>query len=191
LKKLVEVVAKKEGIKLEPSSADLLALLGDGSFRDTLGILQKVIISSPDKKISHEEVEAIVGAPQNRLVNDIISAIAERDIAKGLFALMVAEKEAGDMKVLLDLVLRKMRFVLLLRFAPMMRAQIKEDVAEEDYAFLERLAKEAVKTLSSREIAELLDVYHNLRTAAISTLPLELALMRIVGHTTEVKSSFS
>ncbi|MEK7538452.1 MAG: DNA polymerase III subunit gamma/tau [Patescibacteria group bacterium] len=183
LKKLIETVAKKEGIKLEPSSADLLALLGDGSFRDTLGILQKVITSSPDKKISHEEVEAIVGAPQNRIVNDIISAIADRNLEKGLITLREAEKGTGDMKVLLDLVLRKVRFVLLLRFAPAMKKHIQEDVAEEDFAFLERLAKEAVKTLASREVAELLSAYRDLHVATIPTLPLELALMRIVGTT--------
>src|SRR3989338_3017914 len=49
LREMVLRIAKKEGFTLEPSSADLIALLGDGSFRDTQGILQKVITSSADK----------------------------------------------------------------------------------------------------------------------------------------------
>ena len=51
LKTLINKVAKKEGFTLENGVADLLALLGDGSFRDTLGILQKVIGSTSNKKI--------------------------------------------------------------------------------------------------------------------------------------------
>lgn len=184
LKNVVENVARKEGFTLDPSSADLIALLGDGSFRDTLGILQKVIASSSDKKISHQEVETIVGAPPGTLVNDFITAIAERDAEKGFVALLGAERAATDMNIFLNLVLRKMRFVLLLRFAPAMRKEIERDVAGEDLLFLEKLTKEAISTVSSREVAELLNVYRDLRVAAIPVLPLELVLMRIVGHTT-------
>src|SRR5579872_489787 len=56
LKKVVMNVAKKEGYVIGESSAELIALLGDGSFRDTLGTLQKVLSSSKDKKISESEV---------------------------------------------------------------------------------------------------------------------------------------
>jgi DNA polymerase-3 subunit gamma/tau len=115
LQKLVETVAKKEGFTLEPASSDLIALLGDGSFRDTLGTLQKVITSSADKKITPEEVEEVLGVPSAHTVNDFISAIALRDFAKGAEALAKAI-EVGDIKIFLDLVVRKIRFVLLLRF---------------------------------------------------------------------------
>src|SRR3989338_2604019 len=43
LKSLAQDVAKKEGAKLSPAGAELIALMGEGSFRDTLGILQKVL----------------------------------------------------------------------------------------------------------------------------------------------------
>ena len=36
-------VAKREGFELDASGAELLAILGDGSFRDALGELQKVL----------------------------------------------------------------------------------------------------------------------------------------------------
>src|SRR3989344_2336569 len=55
LREFASVVAIKEGFKLEPAAADLVGILGDGSFRDTQGILQKVIGISKDKKISREE----------------------------------------------------------------------------------------------------------------------------------------
>lgn len=181
LKELVETISKKEGFKLEPASADLIALLGDGSFRDTLGTLQKVLGASADKKITSAEVEEILGAPSAHLVNDFLSAIALRDFAKGAEALARAER-VGDMKVFLDLVVRKVRFVLIIRFAPALVNDVRENCSEEDLAFLTKLAKESIKTLASRELAELLGAYADLRTAAIPTLPLELALLRIIGE---------
>ncbi|MEK7787542.1 MAG: AAA family ATPase, partial [Chloroflexota bacterium] len=43
LKKVIIDVAKKEGFELDNGSAELLAILADGSFRDGLGELQKVL----------------------------------------------------------------------------------------------------------------------------------------------------
>ncbi|MBI5400499.1 MAG: DNA polymerase III subunit gamma/tau [Candidatus Yonathbacteria bacterium] len=181
LQKLVETVAKKEGYKLEASSSDLIALLGDGSFRDTLGTLQKVFASSSDKTITPEEVEQTLGAPSARAVNDFLSAIVLRDFAKGAQALSKVS-ETWDMKIFLDLVVRKARFVLLLRFASAMKDEVRANTSEEDFTLLEKFAKEAIKTLASKELAILLSAYADLRVAVVQTLPLELALMRIIGE---------
>jgi DNA polymerase-3 subunit gamma/tau len=64
LKKLVLRCCKKRGCKLGARrAAELIALMGDGSFRDTLGILQKVLTISQDEKLTEEEVAKVVGAP--------------------------------------------------------------------------------------------------------------------------------
>ena len=84
LKKLVLDVAKKEGAALEPAAAELVALMGDGSFRDTLGILQKVLTMSADAKLTEAEVAKVVGAPPAALVNRFLRALAGKDIASAL-----------------------------------------------------------------------------------------------------------
>src|SRR3989344_952104 len=83
-KKMLIDVAKKEGFDLDAGSAELLAILADGSFRDALGELQKVVNFSKGKKIKREDVEAITGAPKTILVNDFISAIAEKNLEDGI-----------------------------------------------------------------------------------------------------------
>jgi DNA polymerase-3 subunit gamma/tau len=72
IRKMIVDVAKKEGYELDSGADDLIALLGDGSFRDALGMLQKVISTSSDKKISREEVESITGSPKSDLVNNLM-----------------------------------------------------------------------------------------------------------------------
>jgi len=179
LKTLVETVAKKEGYTLDPASADLVALLGDGSFRDTLGILQKVIASSADKKISQQEVEAVTGAPESRLVNNFIRAIATRDVEGGLSALASAMGHGVEEKVFLDLLLRKVRAVMMFRFVASSRKEMTNDFSTEDMSLIEDLAKNAIQTLTSKELAELLKAYESARVAIVPGLALELALLRI------------
>lgn len=181
LKKLVEDVATKEGYTLEPASAELIALLGDGSFRDTLGILQKVIASSSDKKISHQEVEVITGAPDSRLVNAFLHAIVSRDVEAGLSALATAVERGVEEKVFLDLLLRKMRAVMMYRFVAAARKEMPADFPTEDMELIESLAKDATTSLTSRELTEVLRAYESVRVAVVPGLALELALLRIAG----------
>src|SRR3989344_5923475 len=61
LAQIVTDIAKAEGYSLERSAAELMALLAEGSFRDALGILQKVLAVSENKKIEVKEVEDVSG----------------------------------------------------------------------------------------------------------------------------------
>ncbi len=106
LGKVVQSVAKKEGFSVSGESAELLAVLSEGSFRDALGVLQKVISSSADKKISDEEIRLVTDAPKGELVEDVISAISKSDLDKALSAVRLAQKENIDMSVFLKLILR-------------------------------------------------------------------------------------
>lgn len=181
LKDLVLDVAKKEGFILEPASADLIATLGDGSFRDTLGIVQKVISSSADKKISIAEVEMVTGAPKGKIVNDFISAIAEKNIEIGLKAIEDAVENNVDMKVFTKLILNKLRAILLIRFSKDMAKQIEGELSEEDFKFVQELADNKEANISSETIKEMLEVGEKVGKAYIHQLPLELVLVNLTS----------
>src|SRR5688572_1575980 len=68
LKNVLMGVAEEEGYDLEKDGAELMAVLADGSYRDGLGVLQKVLNFSKSKKIKREDVEKITGAPRTTLV---------------------------------------------------------------------------------------------------------------------------
>lgn len=179
LKDVVLNVSKKEKFKVDASAAELIALLGDGSFRDTLGILQKVINSSDDKKITAEEVAVVTGAPKRELVESIISAIAENDLASALQALNKAVEGNVNMKLFLKLLLSKIRLIILLRYAKDMEKDIQAEVDADEYDFLKKMSSE--KSISSRTLSELLQAYTELEMTHIPQLPIELALVRLMG----------
>lgn len=174
LKDVVLTVAKKEGYTLESSSADLIALLGDGSFRDTLGMLQKVISSSAHKKIAPAEVEQVTGAPRTDLINMFISGIEAKNISESLKALHTASEQNIDMALFTRLVLHKIRAILLLKYSPDMATILEEEFSQEDFAFFKNCANKKDLTITSKTVLELLKTQDLARFSPIPELPLEL-----------------
>ena len=181
-KKLLLNVAQKEGFELDTSSAELLAILADGSFRDALGELQKVLNFSKGKKVMREDVEKITGAPKTVLVNDFISAIAQKDLSKGISTVRIASEANLDMKLYFKIIIQKFRMAIILRYAPKLKDEMIGDLSEADLEFLQGLVKEDKEgMLRSPALAILLEAFQNMDNAFIAELPLELALVKIIN----------
>lgn len=180
LKELVQGVAKKEGFKIDLAGAELLAVLGDGSFRDTHGILQKIMSYSKDKNIDAKEVALVTGAPQTSLVNEFLESLATKDMSKGLQSIQKASEENIDMALFLKLVLMKLRTALLLRYAPEMKNTLMEGMTDDDREFVLGILKEKGGAIDSKSLEILLEAGETLKYASIKELPLELALTKIL-----------
>jgi DNA polymerase III subunit gamma/tau len=182
LKKLVLDVAKKEGASLAPAGAELVALMGDGSFRDTLGILQKVLTVSKDAKLTEEEVAMVVGAPPSKVVNGFLEALAAKDIAAALKQFHAALGAGVEPKVFCMLAVAKIRGVLLMRFAPELKKELGQQFSEEDMAVLGGLAGPTGAGLNAALLAELITALLEMGRAPIPSIPLELALYRVFAQ---------
>lgn len=158
----------------------MIALLGDGSFRDTHGILQKVIHSSKDSKISVEEVEKVTGAPKAQLVNDVIDGIAQKDIEKALDAVAVATSQNIDMTVFVSLILAKVRAILLVRYSRSALSKIDDSMTASDAEFIKGLAEQKDSAISSQTLIKLLEAYTLIGKSYSPHVPLEIALFELL-----------
>ncbi|PCI29752.1 DNA polymerase III, subunit gamma and tau [Candidatus Wolfebacteria bacterium] len=181
LQDVVSKTAKKEGATLEKGVAELIATLGDGSFRDTLGTLQKVLTHG-GSNVTLEETEKITGAPKHERVNSLISALAERDTAKALEAIVNARDDNVDMRVFTKFILDDVRAIILLRYAADLQKQFKDEYTAENYEFVDRLARDG-KAISSQTVLELLNAADQIGRSEIPSLPLELAVIKLIGET--------
>ncbi len=179
LRDMVVSVAKKEGFSLEPSSADLIALLAEGSFRDAQGILQKIFSSSKDKKVSVEEVETVTGAPRADLLNALLEAFEQGSAEEGLGAVSKAVAQGSDMKVFMRLLLERVRAVLLLRFAKDIRGRIEEEFSERDFSLISKIAGTKETRINAALLRRLLETQAEVTRAYIPHLPLELAVIEL------------
>ena len=194
LKNTVLDIAEKEGFQLDNGSAELIAILGDGSFRDAQGILQKVLNFAKTKKIKREDIEKITGAPKTTLVNNFISSIANKNLEEGIISVRKASSENLDMKLFLKLIIQKFRMAIILKYSPKLEDEMSGDLSEEDLVFLKEIVKKDPEgkqasngagkgvMFNSMTLASLLEAYENIENAFIAELPLELALIKILGQ---------
>ncbi|MDB5188052.1 MAG: polymerase subunit gamma and tau, polymerase subunit gamma/tau protein [Candidatus Kaiserbacteria bacterium] len=168
-------VAKEEGFALEPAGAELVALLAEGSFRDALSILQKVLGSASGKKIDIAHVEQMSGAPRGEIVRTFVRAIGERNTAQALTAIGIAVKENIDMRTFTKLIINRLRIVLLTRFAPDLANDLSAELTEADATLITELSKN--KNVTSDTLRTILEAYSQMAYAAVPHLPLELAVV--------------
>lgn len=181
LKKMIVDTAKKEGFALESAVAELIAVLGDGSFRDSHTILQKILRVSDDKKITLEEAEKITGSPKNVLINEILEAMLSGEMERGLSAIKIASDDNLDHKVLYKLLLEKYRNLLLMRVAPTHKALYEESVSEDDKVWFADLIKKYGEKIDSLKLVKLLNIGVEMSRSYLPFLPLELVLIDLAG----------
>lgn len=178
---MVQDIAGREGYEIETESAAVVAFLGDGSFRDTYSLLQKVCSASKDRVISRELVESVTGAPSLAVVHNIYEALITKDI-DGIYAILAkAEKHHTDMMLLAELLLATMRRSLMYRYSPTVRAQLENEHSEQYIEIVKRGAVEATDAISSRGIISMITAIERIAYASVPTLPLELAFIEILG----------
>ncbi len=144
LASMTMAVASKEGYTLAHDSAELIAILAEGSYRDALSVLQKVFAATKGKTLSRETVEAATGAPRREQVHALVSALAAAPPAggrsKALAAIEQAAKSGADMKLFLELVLEALRATLLIRYAPELRTSLADELGADEFSALEKFA---------------------------------------------------
>ena len=80
------------------------------------------------------------------------------------------------------MILSKLRYALMLRYAPTTKNNIEKVIGEKEMAYITKLILDKPECISSATLSILLESYQSLKSAVISSLPLELALVRILNE---------
>ena len=176
LRTTIIAVAKKEGFTVDDSTADLVAVMSDGAYRDALGILQKILGSASGKKISYESVSEILGTPSVDTMNDYITAFLSHDMKKGIEALAVAKKKGGNMALFARMVLARLRSILLVRFGALSKVQLAEEYSETEVQNITAIAGNTELKLTSGNMISFINAVEMIKKSPVPELPLELVL---------------
>lgn len=178
---MVEDIAAREKASIDIEAASLIGFLGDGSFRDTYGLLQKTLSASTDRSITRELVERVTGAPSLKVIHELYDALINKDIAAAYEVLAKSNEHHTDMMLLAQLLLDTMRMSLMYRYAPKMREQIEAEHNERYIEIIKRGAVEGAEVISSGSIVSMITAIERIAYAAIPVLPLELAFLEMTG----------
>ncbi len=172
-------IAKKEAVKIDEEAAGIISLFADGSFRDAQSMLDQ-LFSLAGKHITGEEARKFLAAPPKNLVENFIAAIFGKNAEKGMAIVGKAVESGIEMKIFLKMILRDVRFILMLQMAPSMAKDLEPFIGKDEFDFL----KSQVNVFTNKELgnvlAVLLDAYDS-RAGYLPQLPLELAFLKIVS----------
>ncbi|MCA9351819.1 DNA polymerase III subunit gamma/tau [Patescibacteria group bacterium] len=181
LKEMIEGIVKKEGYTIDAGSLDLIAMLGNGSFRDTQGVLQKLMSYSADKKITRDEAELVTGAPSTAMIHGLLTAINNNDTDTALEILHQAEGGSIDAYIFMQMLVHSVRNILKIRFSPKMAGILTDELGEDEFTFLEGIAKEK-NAINADLLLRLLGAYAQMNNAYLKYTPIELAILKIIGN---------
>jgi DNA polymerase-3 subunit gamma/tau len=176
LAKAVINIAKKEGFKLQPAAADLIGVAAAGSFRDAIGITQKVIMASGDEIGDADEVATIIGAPRTKVMLDLVKALHEKDKEAALNAIQAAVKDQVDMKLFVRLLLEHVRAVMLVRNLPTKADELLSSFTPDAVTMINEYA-DGQSALNSHLLLRLLTAAEQVNYSPVPQLPLEIAVL--------------
>ncbi len=179
LKDVVKDVATKEGYIIDSGTAELIALLGEGSFRDTLSILQKVVSGIENNKILEDDVERLLGTPKKSLIREFVEVFIKKDSKKSLDVFRRSRELGIDTKLFLKLVLHMIRLGLLLKISSTSKEFVSNHASREDVDFLINLVDRYKKEFNSKTLDALLKAYSTVAISPIPELPVEMAISEL------------
>ncbi len=108
--KHLQHIAKEEKIKISDDAVKLIAERGDGSFRDSISLLDQLSSLADDKEgITSELVEVSLGLAPTTIVSDLLQAVEKHDVASIAQILTKTEADGISPTVLNDQITRTLR----------------------------------------------------------------------------------
>ncbi len=77
-------IAKSEGINISDEALKLIALRSDGSFRDSISLLDQLsgLVNTKDNEISVKLIEDMLGLAPNEVIDQLLEAVENRNVKK-------------------------------------------------------------------------------------------------------------
>ncbi|MDI6871421.1 MAG: DNA polymerase III subunit gamma/tau [Bacillota bacterium] len=170
-------IASAEGLALSPETVALIARNADGGLRDALSLLDQCVAFAGEK-VTLADVEALLGTVESEVLLRFVDLVAERDLVRGLAYIAELMDSGKDLHRLARDLMSHLRNLLLLKLAPAMRLEAVEPELEERLrGQAERFTRQAL--IAGIEV--LAEAESEIRWASQDRLPLELALIRLVG----------
>lgn len=175
-------ICKKEGIQAQKGILRLAMRAGGGSMRDTLSVLDQLMIGSDDGVISLDSAVALLGFTPSNLIADVIDALIEKDGAKLYEVVQKVVVGGFDTRKFVEDLLGRLRDLLLLVSAgPNCAKNLLGDLSPEDMQDLQRQSSQ----LTLRSLSKMAEIVNNafagMANAVSPRMNLEILMARLLA----------
>ena len=178
----LEMICDKEGIKPEPGVLKLAMRAGGGSMRDTLSVLDQLMVGSVEGVITHDAAVALLGFTPEALIGEAVDAVINHN-GEALYGVIQKVVVGGfDPRRFVEDLLARVRDLLVLTLAGDRAESVLSDTAEaEDMDDLHRQAN-ALGLGALTAMADIINTTLGTMTGAISPrMRLELLAARLLA----------
>ena len=178
----LETICDKEGIKPEPGVLKLAMRAGGGSMRDTLSVLDQLMVGSVEGIITHDAAVALLGFTPEALIGEAVDAVINHN-GEALYGVIQKVVVGGfDPRRFVEDLLARVRDLLVLTLAGDRAESVLSDTAEaEDMDDLHRQAN-ALGLGALTAMADIINTTLGTMTGAISPrMRLELLAARLLA----------
>lgn len=178
----LETICDKEGIKPEPGVLKLAMRAGGGSMRDTLSVLDQLMVGSVEGVITHDAAVALLGFTPEALIGEAVDAVINHN-GEALYGVVQKVVVGGfDPRRFVEDLLARVRDLLVLTLAGDRAESVLSDTDEaEDMDDLHRQAK-ALGLGALTAMADIINTTLGTMTGAISPrMRLELLAARLLA----------
>ena len=178
----LETICDKEGIKPEPGVLKLAMRAGGGSMRDTLSVLDQLMVGSVEGVITHDAAVALLGFTPEALIGEAVDAVIDHN-GEALYGVIQKVVVGGfDPRRFVEDLLARVRDLLVLTLAGDRAESVLSDTAEaEDMDDLHRQAK-ALGLGALTAMADIINTTLGAMAGAISPrMRLELLAARLLA----------
>jgi len=186
IKMQIEKIAKKEKIEIEEKAIEKIIEFSSGSMRDSLSILDQLIVYGEENKIRLSDVQTLLGLVEEKSIEQLLIYIKKGNVKNSVSLLHQLLKEGKDPGILLDGIIKKIRNIGFLKIG-------EKDFYQEDKEFLsyfENISLE--KILEALTLA--IEYKEKIRIESLQIVILEVLFLKLskILHTEEQgKISFS
>ncbi len=176
--KRLEIIAKKEGAKIEKEALNLIALSSAGAVRDAESLLDQILtFGEGGKEIKAEDIKELLGLADISLVSEFADYLAKKDAKKSIAYLEDLLEKGHDPLEFAKTLLSYLRLAMLLKVDPEFKNPLISSLAKEEQDRIKGQAEALDLKEMQRALSLFMDAENKMKYSAIPQLPLELAIV--------------
>ncbi|MEA3452923.1 MAG: DNA polymerase III subunit gamma/tau [Patescibacteria group bacterium] len=180
----LEWIAKQEKIKIEKSAIELIAMNSEGAMRNAEVLLDQCLSLGKTTKnnlITAEDIKDLLGVIDVSLVAKLINLIFQKESGEAINFLNKSIEKGIDPSEFIKAIVDYLRQALILSISPDLKNPIFDNLTEEVKKQLKLQVKDLKETDIRRALKFFLDAQNKIRYSSIPQLPIELAILEIIG----------
>lgn len=180
--KRLEIISKKENVKIEKEALEIIALNSGGSLRDAESLLDQLItFSGQTKEIKKDDIKELLGIVDIALISQFLDFILKKQPAQALQFIQEKVEQGLDIQEFAKQFINYLRQGLILKINPDLSNPIISGLSSEEKSKLQA----QIANFKERDIQNILNLFleaeNKIKYSSIPQLPLELAVIDACG----------